>query len=195
MSPLFETICLKDGVLLHLPYHQERLNRSRMLLFVKSDFIDLEKAISVPTYCLKGIWKCRVTYAEDILKVEFIEYISKPVRCLTCVIGDAIDYTHKYVERASIYSLMANIYTDDILIIKNGLVTDTSMANIALYDGKKWITPAAPLLAGTTRARLLKEEKIVADEITLKDLPKFKKSTLFNAMCSHTIPISNILFS
>ena len=54
---------------------------------------------------------------------------------------------------------------DDILIVKNGLLTDTSIANIALYDGNDWYTPLHPLLKGTKRAELLDKGVLKEKEI------------------------------
>lgn len=72
--------------------------------------------------------------------------------------------------------------TDDILIVRNELLTDTSICNIALLDGDKWYTPAAPLLYGTMREKLLSESKIRAIEIRLDSLANYQKIRLFNAM-------------
>ena len=71
---------------------------------------------------------------------------------------------------------------DDILIIKNNKITDTSFTNIAFYDGIKWVTPAFPLLKGTKRQKLIDENKIIEVDILLSDLNKFKKAILFNSM-------------
>ena len=49
--------------------------------------------------------------------------------------------------------------------MKQGLLTDTSIANIALSDGTHWYTPAHPLLKGTKRAALL-EEGILQEKIS-----------------------------
>ena len=51
------------------------------------------------------------------------------------------------------------------LIVKDGYLTDTSIANIALYDGYTWFTPAHPLLRGTKRAELLNKQLIVEKDI------------------------------
>lgn len=61
-------------------------------------------------------------------------------------------------------------------------MSDTSIANIAFFDGVKWITPNTPLLQGTTRTRLLDEGKIYEAEISLELIPQFKKIALMNAM-------------
>jgi len=72
--------------------------------------------------------------------------------------------------------------TDEILIVQNTLITDTSIANIAFFDGERWLTPKEPLLIGTTRARLLDEQKIFEQDINVADLHKFTAFALMNAM-------------
>ena len=72
------------------------------------------------------------------------------------IIDNQINYNSKKLNRINIDTLYAKkALNDEIIIIKNGLVTDTSIANIAiLYEGK-WLTPKTPLLYGTTRSRYL----------------------------------------
>jgi 4-amino-4-deoxychorismate lyase len=77
---------------------------------------------------------------------------------------------------------MKDVRTDDILIVKNGYITDASFASVVFHDGAKWITPSTPLLAGTTTARLLECHAIIAGEIRKGDLRHFKKAALINAM-------------
>ncbi|WP_309546477.1 aminotransferase class IV [Hoylesella marshii] len=71
---------------------------------------------------------------------------------------------------------------DDVLIVRNGLLTDTSYTNIALYDGYQWFTPATPLLEGTMRASLLDSGMLIEKDILLSDLPHYQYIALFNAM-------------
>ena len=71
-----------------------------------------------------------------------------------------MNYDLKYFDRKIFDDLKKNIKADDILIIKNGFITDTSIANILFFDGKKWITPKKPLLKGTVRERLLRMKLI-----------------------------------
>ena len=66
--------------------------------------------------------------------------------------------------------------------MKNGLITDTSYANIVFWDGQNWLTPSTPLLAGTKRARLLHESKIKEAEIRVDDLIKYEKARIINAL-------------
>jgi 4-amino-4-deoxychorismate lyase len=71
---------------------------------------------------------------------------------------------------------------DDILIVKNGYITDTSFSNIVFFDGDKWVTPARPLLRGTMRESLLKTNYIEETDILVNDLKKFTIARLVNAM-------------
>ncbi|MCD6355308.1 MAG: aminotransferase class IV [Prolixibacteraceae bacterium] len=71
---------------------------------------------------------------------------------------------------------------DDILIVINGCITDSFAANPIFFDGKKWWTPDTPLLAGTQRAWLIEEEKLLVCSIPVNDLSKYKKAGLINAM-------------
>ena len=115
---------------------------------------------------------------------------------LAVVRTDAIEYRHKYADRSCIEHLMTGIPADDILIVREGLVTDTSYANIAFFDGAHWLTPSSPLLPGTARARLLDEGRIHPEEIRIADLGRFSMVVLMNAMLGfdleHPIPMEEI---
>jgi 4-amino-4-deoxychorismate lyase len=182
MSQLFETIRVVDKTLFNLDYHNARLNRSRRELFGCVDLITLGEVIHIPPDLGRGVHKCRVVYAQGIEKIEFVPYQRKEIGSLTLVECDTIEYAHKFVDRTCIDSLFKDVRTDDILIVKHGQITDASIANVVFHDGTRWITPSAPLLFGTARARLLESSTIVADEIKRSDMRCFKKVALINAM-------------
>lgn len=71
---------------------------------------------------------------------------------------------------------------EELIIVKNGIITDTSYANLVFYNGKEWHTPSRPLLQGTKRQKLIDEGKIKEREIRVHDLKKFTKCSLINAM-------------
>lgn len=130
-----------------------------------------------------GVYKLRVLYGEHFQGLETYPYTIKPVRTLRLVEGNGLQYSKKYANRLSINELLAQRgECDDILITQHGFLTDTSYANIALYDGTGWFTPSCPLLRGTRRAKLLQEGTIKAAVIRSKDLPHFKKIRLMNSM-------------
>ena len=197
MSRLFESIKVENGRVFNLELHARRMNDARRALFGSADTIDLAGALSVPPDCRAGLYKCRVSYAEGILGIVFEPYRRRRIERLKLVRDDDIDYRYKYEDRSRIAALLERKENcDDILIIKNGLVTDTSFSNVALFDGVRWITPAEPLLAGTMRERLLSEGAITEEEIRSGEIRKFQKVSLINAMLELgdlTLPVKNIV--
>lgn len=158
------------------------MNKSRHDLFQIDKVIGLQDQISIPLEFQTGIYKCRVVYNENIETIEFIPYILKPVRSLKIIRGD-IDYSYKFEDRSSIKELFSKRENcDDILIVKNNLVTDTSYCNIVFYRDGSWFTPSSPLLNGTKRQKLLDEGIITAEEITIKDIHHYERASLINSM-------------
>ncbi|MFW2308283.1 aminotransferase class IV, partial [Aliarcobacter butzleri] len=71
---------------------------------------------------------------------------------------------------------------DEVIFIKNEIVTDTTIANIAIFYVNSWITSKNCLLGGTTRARLIDEKKLLEKDITMDMLKNASKVALMNAM-------------
>ncbi len=183
MFPLVETIKILDGKPMNLRWHQNRFMTSFLLHFKKPTHFRLENLIEVPEEYGKGNVKLRFLYNEINCFCQYSQYVQKSIKSLKPVVDNKIDYALKYVDRTNIERLLRlKKDGDDILIIKNNLVTDTSFSNIVFYDGKQWITPNSPLLNGTARTRLLDEGKIIEQRIFLKDIKKFQTYKLINAM-------------
>jgi 4-amino-4-deoxychorismate lyase len=182
MFPLFETIRIEGETVPDLSYHNARMNGSRRELFGSETALDLSAAVRVPAGALAGVHRCRVTYGETLGEVTFSPYSPRAVRSLALVDGGGLDYSHKYADRSGIDRLLASAGADDILIVKEGRVTDASSANVAFFDGHSWITPAAPLLRGTTRARLLDLGLLRPADIGAGGLGNFRCAALMNAM-------------
>jgi 4-amino-4-deoxychorismate lyase len=131
----------------------------------------------------KTIFKCRITYAKHIEKIEFLPYQIPTISSLKLVMNDEIDYSYKFSDRSQLnrlYKKRGNC--DDILIVKQGFITDTSYANVLFYNGKEWLTPTHPLLRGTQRASLLERDRIRVADIRPEDLKHFEKARIINAM-------------
>ena len=187
MNNLLETIRCVNGKVLYLEYHQDRLNKSRKKLGFKNK-LNLE--IDAPN---KGLYRCRIVYNEFIEKIEFIPYVKKNILSFKLINSD-IDYSLKYENRDKINKLLElKENADEIIIIKDGLVTDTSIANICFFDGTDWITPKAPLLKGTTRQRYLDNCKIKEADIRVEDIQKYSKIALLNAMIDFDITENAII--
>ena len=180
---LIETIQLKDNILQNITYHNARFNKTRKELFGINESVNLAKEISIPKIYSSGIFKCRVTYSEKIEKIEFEPYKRPKIQSLKCISADRLNYPYKFSDRTEIISHYAQRGEfDDILFIKDGMVTDTSYANIIFWDGDQWFTPSTPLLKGTTRARLLREGKITEASIDVNQIKKYTKARIINAM-------------
>ena len=181
MCLFIETIRVEDGQVYNLPYHVERLNRTRAAFWKDASPIDLTGIIS--SQSLSGIWKCRIVYGKEIEEVTYMPYQMRMVASLRLVTSDKIDYSYKRTNREELNELFGRRWdADDILIVKDGYLTDTSIANIALYDGNSWYTPAHPLLRGTKRAELLDNQLIVEKDISWLQLDDYTHIMLFNAM-------------
>ena len=187
---LLETIRCVDGSPCHLEYHQQRSDSSLKALGYNARY-DLASIIKPPD---KRLYRCRMIYDAADVSIEYIPYTKRAVRKLRPVHADTLKYALKYADRSAIDRLFAQRGdADDILIIQNGLVTDTSIANIAFFDGQRWLTPKNPLLKGTTRARMLDEREIVEYDIELRDLGRFRCFALLNAMVGFDIIENGII--
>lgn len=179
-----ETIKSVDGVIYNLSYHQQRLE-SVLSSFANATIHNLTESLNPPQ---NATFRCRVVYDEKNIEVEYVPYVKRQVRSLKLVYSDDIDYSKKYANRESLNELfLLKADCDDVLIVKSGLVTDTSIANVAFYDGLVWITPKRPLLKGTMRQKYLDSKKISQRDIFVDDLKNYKKVALMNAMIDFDI--------
>ena len=176
-----ETIRIQDGLIANLQGHNRRCNQTRHLLYGVTDTIDLANHLhDRPT---SGLIRCRITYDTTVQEVEYFPYQAKTFHHFKLIEGDAIEYGFKYANRTPLEALKAQAKGfDEIIILKNRLLTDTSIANIAFYDGSHWITPQTPLLAGTMREQLIRSHKLITKAIKSEDLSGFSHFALMNAM-------------
>ncbi|DAB28556.1 MAG: branched-chain amino acid aminotransferase [Sulfurimonas sp. RIFOXYD12_FULL_33_39] len=188
-----ETIRAEDGEVFHISYHQKRYE-SVLKKFGVKEVQNLSLYLNPPK---NGMYRCRLTY--DLSKephqidVTYYKYIKRDIASLKLLYDDNIEYSLKSTCREELDKLFAKRgECDDVLIIKNSFITDTSIANIAFYDLQRWITPALPLLKGTTRQRLLEEGKIFEKKIHVDELKNFSNVALMNAMIDFDIITKNI---
>ena len=172
MCPFIETIRIENGKAVNMAFHNYRFNRTRRDIFECNLPVNLADFIQPGEYTERT--RCRVEYQEEVEKVEYLPYTIRPVNSLKIVTSDGLDYTYKSTDREALNRLFAcRGERDDILIVRRGLLTDTSIANIALFDGKDWFTPKLPLLRGTCRTALI-------DNGIIKENPTF---VLLLGMC------------
>ncbi len=175
----FETIKALDGRLWHTKWHERRAHRTQKTHFSNFEPLDLTLLPPPPA---KGLWRCKVIYGEKLQSVEYHSYTPRSIRSLR-LIESSIHYPYKALDRKELEELFGQRDgCDDILICEDGLLKDTSIANIALLYKGQWLTPKEPLLPGTTRERLLHQGKLRPAQLEISDLAKCEKIALLNAM-------------
>ena len=198
MYPLVESIRIENGIVRNLDYHQRRLDRTFLHVYGEPAPFQLDKLIKFPPDLSTEKIKLRFLYNKTSFQYETQKYKPKNIKTLQIVEDNTIDYSCKQTDRRSIDRLLkTKAKCDDILIIKNGFITDTSSANIVFFNGNEWLTPDTPLLKGTCRERLLTEGRIKEVPIRLEELPIYSSFCLINAMVEgfdNPIPIQNIKF-
>jgi 4-amino-4-deoxychorismate lyase len=191
MSPFFETVRVEKGTIHNRIWHNRRLNRTIYENFgIRTDY-DIADYISPPKDL--QLYRCRVLYKERVDQVTLTPYRPRSYRALKLIDSD-IAYPYKSTDRDAIEDLFKQRgEADDIVIVRDGILTDTSIANIALYDGVTWYTPETPLLEGTMRASLLAEKKLKTKVLKPDDLKKSVKFAVMNAMTGF-YQLKNIIF-
>lgn len=169
MYPLLETVCVKNGQILYPKWHIKRHIFSLWQMYKAKPRYELFENIIIPPQ--KGLQKLRILYNLQHKIWEIKPYIPRPISRLKLIEISELNYNLKFSDRSllnQLYELRENC--DDILIARAGYLTDTSTHNIVLFDGKFWHTPDPPLLAGTSRNRLIAEKQIIPKTIAVKDL-------------------------
>lgn len=149
----------------------------------------MEKLLSAPQD--NQTYRCRVVYDQTTIEIEYIPYTPNYKKSYE-LIPINFSYEDKYLDRSEIDNVMSGLQKEyEAIFVKNNLITDTSIANIACYIDNQWFTPKEPLLLGTTRQRLLNEKKLKVADITVEDFKKAKKVAFFNALTGfYELPIS-----
>ena len=207
MLRFIDTIKLADGHYELIGRHNKRINNTINHFFGFNPEIDLNSSLPKPGKYKSGTYKCRLTYSNHIENIEITPYIKRTIKKLKIIDLNApnfsseyksLNYEFKYQNRTLINSFLTGIDDlSDILIIKDGLLTDTSFSNIILFNGEKWITPDTYLLNGVKRLHLLENNRIIERKVSVEDLGRFQKISLINAMLDPediTIDICNIVF-
>ncbi len=175
----FETIKCDDFEVFNLHYHIQRISRTIGIN------INLQEYIYPPS---NKLLKCKVIYDNSgIVNIEYNQYHKKNISSFKLVYDNDINYNKKYLNRDCIDNLKKGISEDEIIIVKNGLITDTSIANIAIYYENRWITPKTPLLIGTSRNRYIDNDLLIQKDISVKMLKESNKIALLNAMVDFDI--------
>lgn len=185
MFPFIESILLIDHKMPLLHWHQQRFERTQLAHYGRIIYPSIEDIISKKTYSTElGMkYKCRIVYTQNTLHVDIQPYSKKQIDSLSLLSNDTIDYSYKSSDRQVFETLQSKLKKgQEAVIVRAGMLTDTTFTNIALWDGQKWWTPKSPLLKGVQRAYLLEHEMIFEKNITIPQLKEYSAIKLFNSL-------------
>ena len=174
-TQFFETIKCFEGEVFHLHYHKKRIASTI------GQNINLEEYIYPPD---DSYLRCKVIYDYNgIESIDYYPYTPKNTQSFQVINNDSLIYNKKFLDR----SVLDRIFelkngADDIIICKNGLLSDTSIANIACKINGNWYTPKTPLLYGTTRKRYLDNGILQEKDISIEQIDAIEEFALLNAM-------------
>ena len=182
MFRFIESIKIEDKKIFLLDYHQKRVNET-FAQFGKENPIDLLKIFKNLEHDEDGLFKLRIVYDLDRkFSTQFIPYAISEIYDFQLVVNNTIDYSFKYENRGEIDLMKQKAKAEEIIIIKNNRITDSSFSNLLFLKSKTWYTPTSFLLNGVQRQNLLKTKKIKEAEITVQNLNEFSHFQLLNSM-------------
>lgn len=182
MSQFIESIKIEDQEIYNLALHQKRVNET-FKNFGKENPIDLDKIFKDLEHDEDGLYKLRIVYdLNSKYTTHVIPYAFSELNEFSLVENNTVDYSFKFEDR-KIFDLMKNqAKSDEIIIIKNNHITDSSYSNLLFLKGKQWFTPTTFLLNGVQRQSLLASKKVKETEINLQNLKEFSHFQMINAM-------------
>lgn len=182
MSQFIESIKIEDKKIFLSDFHQKRVDQT-FAHFGKESSIDLAKIFKNLEHDEDGLFKLRIAYDLDKrIRTQMIPYAIPEIQDFQLVENNSFDYSFKFEDRKELEKMKMKSKAEEIIIVKNNHITDTSFTNILFLKGKDWFTPTTYLLNGVQRQNLLKQKKIKEAEITLQNIKQFTHFQLINAL-------------
>lgn len=182
MSQFIESIKIENGKIFLLDLHQKRVNET-FAHFSKKNSLDLFSILENTVPKENGLFKMRIVYdLERNFTSQLIPHIFKEIQNFEFVVNNTIDYSIKFEAREVFTEMKIASNADEIIIVKNNSITDSSYSNLLFLKDKQWFTPHTYLLNGVQRQHLLKSKMIKETEISLKNIQEFSHFKIINAM-------------
>lgn len=198
MCHWFETIKIENGQALNLKWHQKRIDSTLQHHSITPNF-HLNDFFNTERLPAEGVYRLRIEYHATIVDHRISPYAPGALNTLKIVEANHLTYNFKSTDRTHLESLkLQRENCDDVLIVKNKLITDISYANIVFITERQFLSPIKPLLPGTQISLLAEQGIIHLCEIQPSDLKQFKGWIPVNALLGFnphkSRPIGSIRF-
>ena len=182
MSQFIESIKVEDQKIFLTELHQKRMNET-FSNFGKACKIDIHSLFLNLEHDEDGLYKFRILYdLDNQFKTQVLPYAISEHDNFELAIDNEIDYRLKSADRIQFQKMKENSDADEVIIVKDNQITDTSYSNLLFLKDKTWFTPKTYLLNGVMRQHLLASKKIKETEITLDNIKDFSHFQLINAL-------------
>ena len=182
MSRFIESIKVEDQKIFLVELHQKRMNET-FSHFGKECKIDIQSLFLKLEHDEDGLYKFRIEYdLDNNLKTQIVPHAISEHDDFELVIDNEIDYAFKSADRAEFQKMKKNSDADEIIIVKQNQMTDSSYSNLLFLKDKTWFTPKTYLLNGVMRQSLLASKKIKETDITMDNIKEFTHFQLINAL-------------
>ena len=182
MSRFIESIKVEDQKIFLVELHQKRMNET-FSHFEKECKIDIHSLFLNLEHDEDGLYKFRIECdLENNFKTQIVPHAISAHDDFELVIDNELDYHFKFADRTQFQKLKEKSEADEIIIIKENQITDTSYSNLLFLKDKTWFTPKTYLLNGVMRQSLLASKKIKEMEITIDNIKEYSHFQLINAL-------------
>ncbi len=182
MFRFIESIKVEEQKAFLLEYHQKRVNDT-FKHFKKENPPDLLQIFRKLLHQKNGLFKLRILYdLQGNYDCEIQPYSVPHISDFQMINGDDLKYCFKYENRQFFTELKSEAKAEEIIIVQNGHITDTSFSNLIFFKNETWVTPSTFLLNGVQRQFLLKNNQIKETRITVENLKTFSHFRIINAM-------------
>ena len=182
MLRFIESIRVEDQKIYLADLHQKRVNDT-FSHFGKAGTLEIGKIYKALNHEENGLFKFRIVYALDgSFRTQMIPYAIPEIDDFQLIVNNSFDYSFKFEDRKELEKMKSSAKAEEIIIVKNNHITDTSFSNLLFRKSKEWYTPNTFLLNGVMRQYLLKNKKIKEAEITLQNLSDYSHFQMINAL-------------
>ena len=182
MSRFIESIKVEDQKIFLTELHQKRMNDT-FSNFGKECKIDIKSLFLNLEHDEDGLYKFRIEYdLENNFKTQILPYAISEHDDFELIVDNGIDYNFKSADRTQFQKLKNDSGADEVIIVKENQITDTTYSNLLFLKDKTWFTPKTYLLNGVMRQSLLASKKIKETEISLDNIKEYSHFQLINAL-------------